>query len=54
MTNMDEVIAVLDKLRKENPKTELIIETPGNTVTVEIGNALIYEDPAGRIVIDAE
>lgn len=48
------VIRYLDKLKKENPNQTFIVETPNGSVEFKIGDALIYDDPNGTIVIDTE
>lgn len=50
----DETIHTLDVLNHLYPDTMITIEIPHNTVSCRIGNALIYEDGHGAIVIDAE
>lgn len=48
------MIETLDKLKKVNPDQRLIVETPNGSVNLKIGDALIYEDGYGTIVIDSE
>lgn len=50
----DKVIKQLDKLKIEYPDQEIIVETPKGTVSLRIGDALIYEGMGGEIVIDSE
>ena len=50
----DKVIKQLDKLKAECPNQEIIVETPQGTVSLRIGDALIYEGMGGEIVIDSE
>lgn len=50
----DKVIRQLDKLKIECPNQEIIVETPKGTVSLRIGDALIYEGMGGEIVIDSE
>ena len=50
----DNVIRYLDRLKKENPNQKIIVETPNGAVEFKIGDALIYDDPNGMIVIDSE
>lgn len=52
--NSDDIIRCLDKLKKENPNQQFIVETPNESVEFKIGDAIIYDDPAGTIVIDSE
>lgn len=54
MNRLDKVIKQLDKLKKENPNQPIIVETPQGTVTLKIGDALIYEGYCGELVIDSE
>ena len=50
----DKVIKQLDKLKIECPNQEIIVETPKGTISLRIGDALIYEGMGGEIVIDSE
>lgn len=50
----DKVIKQLDKLKAECPNQEIVVETPNGTVSLKIGDALIYEGGNGEIVIDSE
>ena len=50
----DKVIKQLEKLKAECPDQEIIMETPKGTVSLRIGDALIYEGMCGEIVIDSE
>lgn len=52
--NVDNVIKYLDKFKKEHPEQVFCVETPDGTVEFKIGDALIYDDPNGTIVIDSE
>ena len=49
-----EIFKQLDKLKKECPEQVIIVETPKGSVELKIGDALIYDDPNGAIVIDSE
>ena len=51
---VNKIIKYLDMLKKEYPDTEIIIDAPNNGSTCIIGNALIYDDLHGNIVIDCE
>ena len=51
---INNVINYLDRLKKENPNQVIIVETPKGSVELKIGDALIYDDPSGAIVIDSE
>lgn len=53
-TTTDLVITSLDAYKHINPDAHIIVEVPGKTVEFRIGDALIYEDGYGRIVLDAE
>lgn len=48
------VIGVLNKLKKNHPDQMLIVETPGGTVEVRLGDVIIYEGMDREIVIDSE
>ena len=50
----DKVIKQLEKLMVEYPNQEIVVETPNGTVSLKIGDALIYEGGNGEIVIDSE
>lgn len=51
---VDDVIKLLDELRNQNGEQEIIMETPQGTVSLKLKDALIYDDPAGRLVLDSE
>ena len=48
------VFKYLSKLKDEHPDQKIIVETPKGTVSLKIGDALIYEGMRGEIVIDSE
>ena len=48
------IIPVLDEMKQNSPDQIIVVETPGKTISLRIGDALIYEDPHGWVVIDAE
>lgn len=48
------LIRLLDKIKQVNPEQVLVVETPKGTVSLKIGDALVYEDPHGWVVIDSE
>ena len=48
------LVKLLDRAKQSNPEQVLVVETPTGTVTLKIGDALIYEDPHGWVVIDSE
>lgn len=48
------VFKYLRKLKDECPDQKIIVETPKGTVSLRIGDALIYEGMRGEIVIDSE
>ena len=50
----NEIIYLLDKLKFLFPDTVITMETPGNTVSCRVGDALIYDGMDGSIVIDTE
>lgn len=52
--NKDKIIDKLKRFQKEWPDCTLIVETPNGTVSLKIGDALIYEGMKGEIVIDSE
>ena len=51
---IDEFIRMLDKFKEQNPDQVIIMETPSGAVECRIGDANIYDDPYGKIIIDAE
>lgn len=51
---VNKIIKYLDMLSEEYPNTKIIIDAPNNTNTCLIGNALVYKDINGDIVIDGE
>lgn len=51
---ISKVIKQLNKLKEEHPDQVIIVETPKGTVSLKIGDALIYEGMRGEIVIDSE
>lgn len=50
----DDVVVVLDRLKKENGEQIIIVETPQGTVSLKIKDAIIYKDGHDAIVIDSE
>lgn len=48
------IIRKLNKLKDEHPEQVLIVETPSKTVSLKLGDALIYDGTGGEIVIDSE
>lgn len=50
----DRIIKQLHKLKKEHPDHLIIVETSKGSVSLKIGDALIYEGMCGEIVIDSE
>lgn len=50
---IDTVIEDLDLLKAKYPDTKIFVDTPQG-VDCRIGDANIYDDPAGNIVIDCE
>lgn len=49
-----QVISLLDIMKRDTPDQVIVMETPNGTVSLKIGDALVYEDPHGCIVIDTE
>ena len=52
--SIDDVIRMLDKLKVANPRQKIVVETPSGCVELQLGDALIYEDGYGNLVIDSE
>ena len=50
----DYVVNALDKIKESNPNQTIIIETPGNSASCKLKDALIYIGAKNEIVIDAE
>lgn len=50
----DELINILDKIKKVNPNQKIIVETVKGSLELKLSDALIYDDPNGAVVIDAE
>ena len=50
----EEIVEFLDLIKKENPDQIIVVETPKGCTTTRIGDALIYDDPHGWVVIDSE
>ena len=50
---VDVVIHYLDMLKAKYPDTKIFVDTPQG-VDCRIGDANIYDDPSGNIVIDCE
>lgn len=50
----DNAIKYLDRFKKEHPEQVFIVETPNGSIEFKIGDALIYDDINGAIVIDSE
>lgn len=50
----EKFIKKLDKLKTDHPDQVFIVETPNGSVSLRIGDALIYEGMRGEIVIDSE
>lgn len=53
-SRMDKAIAQLDKLKTENPDTEIILETSNGTLSMKIKDVAIYEGIHGELVFDGE
>lgn len=52
--SIEKFIDAFDCLKRDRPDTEIIIETAHGSGTLKISDIMIYDDPAGRIVFDAE
>lgn len=52
--NRDEIIHQLEKLQVDHPEQKIIVETPDGTISLRIGDAMIYEGMNREIVIDSE
>lgn len=53
-STLNDVIKCLDRYKKVNPNTVIIIEQPSDGGNIKIGDALIYEGLNHELVIDAE
>lgn len=53
-SKVDLLEVYLDALKTEQPNIKITIETPDGSVTCRLGDALIYQDSYGDLVIDAE
>ena len=52
--SVEKFIDAFDYLKRDRPDIEIIIETTFGSGTLKISDIMIYDDPAGRIVFDAE
>lgn len=52
--NRDKIIRKLEKFQADHPGQEFIMETPEGTVSLRIGNTIIYEGMNREIVFDSE
>jgi hypothetical protein len=52
--SIEKFIDAFDYLKRDKPDAEIIIETAYGSGTLKISQIMIYDDPAGRIVFDAE
>ena len=50
----NKLIKLLDKIKKDCPELIIVMNMSGTSKECKIGDALVYEDVNGRIVIDAE
>lgn len=50
----EEIVEFLDLIKAENPNQIIVLEMKKGTVDTRIGDALIYDDPHGWVVIDSE
>ena len=53
-TEVSKIVDYLDKLKEKNPEQYLIVETKQGTVSLKLGEAMIYEGRNGELVIDSE
>ena len=53
-STLSDVIKCLDRYKKVNPDTVIIVEQPSDGGDIKIGEALIYEGLNHELVIDAE
>lgn len=53
-STLKDVIKCLNKYKKVNPNTIIIVEQPSDNGDIKIGDALIYEGVNHELVIDAE
>lgn len=53
-STLSDVIKCLDRYKKVNPDTVIIVEQPSDGGDIKIGDALIYEGMNHELVIDAE
>ena len=51
---VDKVEVAIDAWKRENPDAEVVIEIPGNSITVKLCDTNIYVDGNGTLVVDAE
>ena len=51
---VDNLIDVFKVLKAIDGDITIVIETPGSCVEVKPKDILVYKDPKGRVVIDAE
>lgn len=51
---VDKVEVAIDAWKKENPDGIVMIEVPGQSVSVKLSDANIYVDGSGVLVFDAE
>lgn len=50
----ENLVRLLDRIKHDYPDQVLVVETPRGTVSMKLGDALIYDDPHGWVVIDSE
>lgn len=53
-STLSDVIKCLDRYKKVNPNTVIIVEHPSDGRDIKIGDALIYEGVDHELVINAE
>lgn len=52
--NANDIIRMLEKLKRINGNQIVIVETPKGTASLKLKDALIYEGCVGEIVLDSE
>lgn len=52
--NTSDIVTALENLKNINKRQIVIIETPEKSVSLKLGDALIYEGQGGEIVLDSE
>lgn len=50
----ENLVRLLDRIKHDYPDQVLVVEAPRCTMSMKLGDALIYDDPHGWVVIDSE